>query len=348
MLNAFLWGGLAAGSLLLGYAVAGRGISNRTLGGIMGMGSGALIGAIAYELIPESVLKSVGVAVAAAGGALAFQVGDWLVDMRGGAKRKDLNGTDTPGSGAAILVGTLLDNIPESIVMGMSLALGGAVNVAFLAAVFVSNFPEGVAGTLNLQLAGVSRAKVRSLWTLIVLVSAASSAVGYAAISWMDSATGVYASAFAAGAMLTMLAEAMIPEAYEHGGKLVGLATVSGFLATAALLLNAALAAEPNPSNKWRLQFSGDADTDGEIELVLTPKDGQPESVVVTIPKGTGENSAARLLVGAIRAKFGDARFHSEVDDGEDVLIKANRGTPSFDVTIQRNTTGLRIRPDKE
>jgi hypothetical protein len=101
-------------------------------------------------------------------------------------------------------------------------------------------------------------------------------------------------------------------------------------------------------SNKWRLQFSGDADTDGEIELVLTPKDGQPESVVVTIPKGTGENSAARLVVGAIRAKFGDARFHSEVDDGEDVLIKAKRGTPSFDVTIQRNTTGLRIRPGKE
>ena len=101
-------------------------------------------------------------------------------------------------------------------------------------------------------------------------------------------------------------------------------------------------------SNKWRLQFSGDANTDGEIELVLTPKDGQPESVVVTVPKGTGENGAARLLVGAIRAKFGDSRFHSEVDDGEDVLIKAKRGTPSFDVTIQRNTTGLRIRPDKE
>ena len=101
-------------------------------------------------------------------------------------------------------------------------------------------------------------------------------------------------------------------------------------------------------SNKWRLQFSGDASTDGEIELILQPKDGQGEHVVVTIPKGTGENRAAKLLVGAIRAKFGDAHIHAEVDDGEDVLIKAKRGTPSFDVTIQRNTTGLRIRPGKE
>jgi ZIP family zinc transporter len=218
VLIAAIWGALAAGSLLLGYALAGRGISQRTLGGLMGIGSGALIGAIAYELMPKSDLQSVGVAAAAAVGAIAFQVGDWYVDRRGGAERKDLSGTEMPGSGAAIMVGTLLDNVPESVVMGMSLGLGGAINIAFLAAVFVSNFPEGVAGTVNLQRAGVERRKVRGLWIMIVLISAASSALGYASIALLDTATGIYASAFAAGAMLTMLAEAMIPEAYEHGG----------------------------------------------------------------------------------------------------------------------------------
>ena len=113
------------------------------------------------------------------------------------------------------------------------------------------------------------------------------------------------------------------------------------------LLVSLPLAAA-DESNKWRLQFSGSANTDGEIELILQPKDGQGEHVVVAIPKRTGENRAAKMLVGAIRAKFGDAHIHAEVDDGEDVLIKAKRGTPDFNVTIERNTTGLRINPGKE
>lgn len=115
-----------------------------------------------------------------------------------------------------------------------------------------------------------------------------------------------------------------------------------------ACALAVALPLAAADSNKWRLQCSGDAKTDGEIELVLTPKDGAAESVVVAVPKGTGENRVAKLVVGAIRAHFGDARFHAEVDDGEDVLIKAKRGTPDFNVAVQRNTTGVRISPDKE
>lgn len=87
-------------------------------------------------------------------GALAFFAGDWLVDRRGGSARKAVDSGETGGSGPAILVGTLLDNVPESIILGMGLALGGAVNVAFLATVFVSNLPEGVAGSLNLEAAG--------------------------------------------------------------------------------------------------------------------------------------------------------------------------------------------------
>ncbi len=157
VLTATLWGGLAAISLLIGFALSGRGLSNRSIGIIMGIGAGALISAIAYELVPESKLVGPGIFLAFGLGALAFFVGDWVVDRRGGADRKDIAGEGTGGSGAAIFIGTLLDNVPESIILGMSLALGGTINLAFLAAVFVSNLPEGAAGSVNLQASGRSR-----------------------------------------------------------------------------------------------------------------------------------------------------------------------------------------------
>ncbi len=237
ILEAFIWGGLAATSLLIGFALSGRGLSNRTIGIIMGIGSGAmaLISAIAYELVPESMLVGPGMALAFALGALAFFAGDWLVDRRGGADRKDIAGDQAGGSGSAIFIGTLLDNVPESIILGMSLALGGAVNLAFLAAVFVSNLPEGVAGSVNLQAVGRSRRSIFRMWAMLVLVSAGCAGLGYALINWMPGSDGHIAQAFAAGAMLTMLADAMMPEAFEHGGMLVGLFTVLGFLASAIL-----------------------------------------------------------------------------------------------------------------
>ena len=235
MLAAVLWGGLAAASLLIGYYLATRGPSQRATGLIMGIGAGALVAAIAYELVPESILGGWGMGLAFGLGAVAFFLGDWAVDRRGGEDRKDIAGGAESGSGAAIFIGTLLDNVPESIILGMSLALGGAINAAFLAAVFVSNLPEGVAGTVNLTSSGVARRKVFWLWTALVLVSAACAALGYAAVTALPAVDGRAAQAFAAGAMLTMLADAMMPEAFEHGGKLVGLFTVLGFLAAAVL-----------------------------------------------------------------------------------------------------------------
>lgn len=235
MLTAMWWGGIAADSLVIGYALANRGISNRVLGVVMGIGAGALLSAIAYELIPESVLTGAGSAVAFTLGALAFFAGDWFVDHRGGAERKAINSEQPGGSGAAIFIGTLLDNIPESIILGMGFALGGAVNAAFLVAVFISNLPEGIAGTINLEAAGYARRRVFWMWLVLVLLSAACAGLGYTMIFWLPEATGRYTQAFAAGAMLTMLADAMMPEAFEHGGKLVGLFTVLGFLIAAVL-----------------------------------------------------------------------------------------------------------------
>jgi zinc transporter, ZIP family len=237
MLIAILWGGLAAASLLVGFLLATRGLSNRTIGIVMGFGAGALLSAIAYELVPESALGGWFMGLAFVLGALTFFGADRWVDRRGGADRKDIAG-DQKGSGSAIFIGTLLDNIPESIVLGMSLVLGGAINLAFLVAVFVSNLPEGVAGTVNLAKAGRSRRNIFWMWMILVVISAACSGLGYLIVTWLPSADGRIAQAFAAGAMLTMLADAMMPEAFEHGGKLVGIMTVMGFLVAAALAVS--------------------------------------------------------------------------------------------------------------
>lgn len=168
-------------------------------------------------------------------GAIAFFIGDWVIDHRGGSDRKNIAGDQPGGSGAAIFIGTLLDNVPESIILGMTLAIGGVINVAFLAAVFISNLPEGVAGTLNLETSGYSRKKVFWMWTALVGISAVCAGLGFLAIQLLPAADGRLAQAFAAGAMLTMLADAMMPEAFEHGGLTVGLFTVLGFLAAAML-----------------------------------------------------------------------------------------------------------------
>lgn len=235
MLAAVWWGGIAAASLLIGYAFANRGLGNQTIGLIMGLGGGALVSAIAYELVPASTLGSGGMLVAFALGALVFFGGDWLIDHRGGHMRKAIAGNPAGGSGPAIFIGTLLDNIPESLILGMGLATGASVNIAFLAAVFISNLPEGMAGSLNLRSAGYSRRSILWMWIALVLVSAACAGAGYALLRWLPGIDSRPAQAFAAGAMLTMLADAMMPEAFEHGGKTVGLFTVAGFLLAAVL-----------------------------------------------------------------------------------------------------------------
>ena len=115
------------------------------------------------------------------------------------------------------------------------------------------------------------------------------------------------------------------------------------------LALAVAFSALASPSNKWRVQLSGHTKVDGEIELSFTPKDGTATSVVVAVPKGTGENSAARLVRDTVKATFGKDVYKVETDDGEDVLVKARGSTPDFDLIVVRNTAeGLRVSLDRE
>ena len=236
--TAALWGAFAASSLVLGAVLALRvRLSDRLIGSVMGLGAGALIGAIAYELVPESLIGGAGLEIwfAFAGGALTFFVCDWVVDNGGGRQRKKFAGARTEGSGAAIFLGTLLDGVPESLTLGLGLALGGSISMAFLAAVFVSNLPEGIAGTTSLLAEGVPKRRVLWMWTGLVIASAVAAALGFVVVQTVSGVDGQLVQAFAAGAMLTMLADAMMPEAFQHGGKMVGLLTTLGFVMAAIL-----------------------------------------------------------------------------------------------------------------
>ena len=234
---ATMWGGLAAASLLIGAALELRlTLSNRLIGAVMGFGAGTLISSIAYELVPESKVGGTGhlTILAFATGALVFFAADWVIDHAGGAMRKSIGGEEK-GTGTAIFLGTLLDGVPESLVLGLGLATGGSISIAFLSAVFISNAPEGIAGTRALIASGHSGRRVFGMWFALVFASAAAAAAGYAIVQSVPTADGLYARAFAAGAVLTMLSDVMMPEAFEHGGKLVGLLTTLGFLTAGVL-----------------------------------------------------------------------------------------------------------------
>jgi zinc transporter, ZIP family len=233
MLAAMLWGLGAASSLLLGAIVAvRRPPGTRVLGAVMGFGAGVLLSAVSFELVSKSVAATGDLEAGAVGffaGAATFTVGDWLIARHGYAERKDISGAPQTGSGMSIVLGALLDGIPESAVLGLTLLQTGQIGASMLVAVFVSNLPEGIAATSGLRAGGWSAAKCYGLWVGIAVASGLSAMLGYALLDGASGYVLAFMFAFAAGAILTMLATSMMPEAYEHAGRLVGALTVFGF-----------------------------------------------------------------------------------------------------------------------
>ena len=233
MAEAFLWGLVAASTLLLGAQLTiWRPPRNRTLGLIMGFGSGVLLSAVAYELVDEAIdtagdLQSVVLGIFA--GTAVFTVGDQIVARLGYRDRKDIHGEAPEASPLTIVLGSLLDGIPESAVLGLTLLQTGSVSVAMFAAVLISNLPEGIAATAGLRAGGWTIPAVVSLWSGIALASAFAAGLGYAALDGASTDVLAFILAFAGGAVLTMLATSMMPEAYEHAGRSVGVLTVLGF-----------------------------------------------------------------------------------------------------------------------
>ena len=136
-----------------------------------------------------------------------------------------------------MVLAIILDGIPESIVIGLGILEGGTVSLAMLAAIFISNLPEAIAGTVGMKAGGVSRGKILSLWCVIALVCAVASAAGFVLFGDIPAHWIAFVQAFAGGAILMMLANSMIPEAYEHGGKFAGVFTVLGFCASVAIIV---------------------------------------------------------------------------------------------------------------
>jgi ZIP family zinc transporter len=239
--EALFWGLFGASSLVLGGAIGfWVPLSRQVRGLIMGFGAGTLISAVAYELVDDAFAAADGFAIVAAGlfaGAATFFAGDVLIDGMGGGERKRSDAPQAAAGGAAlaIVLGIVLDGIPESAVIGLTLLEGEGVSVAMIAAVFISNLPEAIAATTGLARSGWTQSKIFGLWALVALVSGVSALAGYVLFDEASAQWTAFVLAYAAGAILTMLADTMMPEAFVHGGKLTGLATTLGFAVAFAI-----------------------------------------------------------------------------------------------------------------
>ncbi|HEV7722185.1 MAG TPA: hypothetical protein VGO60_12920 [Iamia sp.] len=232
MIEAGFWGFVGGFALLIGAALGlWLPISTRVIGMIMAFGSGVLVSALAFDLTDEAFRRggTASVALGLAGGAVAFFVGDVIVSRRGGGDRKRSGGQQEEGSGSAIVVGALLDGVPESVAIGVTLLDGGGVGVAVVAAVFLSNVPESLSAATGLRKAGRSTGWIMTLWLGVAALTAVSAAAGYGLLGDASPTLIGVIQAFAAGAILAMLASTMLPEAFEDTGPEVGLITVAGF-----------------------------------------------------------------------------------------------------------------------
>ncbi len=237
--EAFAWGVVAASSLVLGsLIVLWHPPHRRLLGLVMAFGAGVLISAVAYELVADAIQTGGDywpVALGLTLGALVFYGGDFAIDRMGGESRKRVT-ADEEGSPLALTLGIVLDGVPESIALGLTLLAGEGVSAALLVAVFLSNVPESIAATAGFQRSGRSTRWILGLWIGIALVSGLASLAGFGVFDGASDWLVSLVLAFAGGAVLTMLADTMMPEAFAYGGKTVGLATTVGFAVAVAVV----------------------------------------------------------------------------------------------------------------
>ena len=233
MIESLGWGALAAGSLVLGAILAlVRTWSGTLVGLVLGFGAGALIASVSFELAEEGLRVGSAYAVAAglALGGVTFFVADRLVQRWGG---RSGGGSD----GAPLAVGAFLDGIPEQLVLGIGIASGEGVSVALVVAIFASNLPEAIGSASDMRSSGRSGRSVVALWAGVAALCAAATVLGWALAGAVSSDAQALVDGFAAGALLTMLIDSMVPEAKDKAKDWAGLATVAGFALAAGLSL---------------------------------------------------------------------------------------------------------------
>jgi ZIP family zinc transporter len=228
--EALAWGALAASSLVVGALLGvARPWPDRLVGLVLAFGAGALISAVSFDLAAEGArlgdhgVTGVGLAV----GALTYFSLDRLVGKRSAGK--------TGNAGTALALGAFLDGIPEQLVLGLGIAAGEGVSIGLLVAIFVSNLPEAIGSSTVMRASGTTAATIRRLWIGVAAVCVVTTVAGYAVADTVSGNANAAVDGFAAGALLVMLIDSMIPEAVRKGGDVSGLVTVLGFAVAAGL-----------------------------------------------------------------------------------------------------------------
>ena len=228
------WGALAASSLVIGALVGlVRRWPQRLIGLVLAFGAGALISAVSFDLAQEGAqvgdpgFLGLGLAV----GAITY----YALNRRVGRPRRGNHRGADKNAGAALALGAFLDGIPEQTVLGIGIATGEGVSVGLLVAIFVSNLPEAIGSSTDMRAAGTRTRAIRRLWSLVALICTAATVAGYAIADNVSGNLNAAVDGFAAGALLVMLIDSMIPEAVRKGGDVSGLVTVLGFAVAAAL-----------------------------------------------------------------------------------------------------------------
>jgi ZIP family zinc transporter len=256
--TALLYGVLASSSFVIGVLI-GLAVNppRRVVAGVVGFGAGVLVSALTFDLMHEAFEE--GSAPWAIGGfligATIYVVVDVLLermaakspkrtgrdpeDVVPGAERKHESAEVAAVAGTALLAGAVLDGIPESIAIGVSLEAGGSsVGLVLLAAVFLGNVPESMASASAMSEEGRSKGYIIGVWSAVAVICVVATVAGYALLSGLSPNLTSAILALAAGGILAMLADTMFPEALKHGGPFVALATAVGF--AGALLLSEA------------------------------------------------------------------------------------------------------------
>jgi zinc transporter, ZIP family len=224
MLEAFGWGLLAQSSLLLaGLLVCWVKVPTKVVGILGGFGAGAMIAAVSFDLLPEALADiepwqtglwmMVGVAV--------FLLADQFVEKR--------FGSEGAGGAMGIVVGSVVDGVPESMILGIQVGAGVTISLGFVVAVFISNIPQAIAPSADLAASGWGPRRLGRLWLLVVLACGVAAALGFLATDLSGAVQGDRAAALAAGGLLAMLTNSLIPFSFERGGSLAGAATALGF-----------------------------------------------------------------------------------------------------------------------
>ena len=246
-LQAGVWGALSGSGLLIG-AVGGfyAALQHTAIARAMTFAAGVLLAVVAVDLVIDArgAASLRWIVTGMLCGAAVFSCVNWLLSRRGARHRKRCGECveqpeeeRQPGSGLAIAAGTFLDGVPEGVVLGLSVLHHGAPGVGTVTAFFLANIPEALSSTAGMRRAGRSARYVFGLWMGIAFTIGLAAAVAGPVLRDTGPAVRGTVEAFAAGAILSLVAETMIPEGFHDSPQFNGLLLVVGFVALLTLLV---------------------------------------------------------------------------------------------------------------